>query len=165
MLLDKKGKLFGKISIVDVLVILIIIAIGAGLYYKFGKSGTVTPFTPTQTVQMTLSLESVNDYVANNVKVGDVVQDRVQNIVLGKVTDVKIGKDKSYFLNSNGLVIQGSKDGYNSLTVTFEGQGLYSSKGVTFSNIEYYINKNGTEWRIGNTFSYAKISGIKLIKG
>lgn len=164
MLLDKKGKLFGKISIVDVLVILIIIAVAGGLYYKFGKSETVTPFTHTQTVQVTLSLESVNQYIADNIKVGDVVQDRVQNITMGKVTSVKINKDKSYFLNANGLVIQGSKDGYCSLAVTFEGQGIYKDTGVTFGGVEYYLNKNDSQWRIGNTLTFSKISGIKLIK-
>jgi hypothetical protein len=164
MLLDKKGKLFGKISIVDVLVILLIIAVAGGLYYKFGKSGTVTPFTQTQTVQVTLSLESVNQYIANNIKEGDIVQDRVQNITMGKVTSVKTGPDVSYFLNSNGLTIKGSKDGYCSLTVTFEGQGLYKDTGVTFGGVEYYLNKSNVEWRIGNTTNFAKISDIKLIK-
>jgi hypothetical protein len=132
MILDKKGKLFGKISIVDVLVILLIIAVGAGLYYKFGKSGTVTPFTHTQTVQVTLSLESVNQYIGNNIKEGDIVQDRVQNVTMGKVTSVKTGPDTSYFLNANGLVIKGSKDGYCSLSVTFEGQGIYGFKKNAF---------------------------------
>jgi hypothetical protein len=164
MILDKKGKLFGKISIVDVLVILLIIAVGAGLYYKFGKSGTVTPFTHTQTVQVTLSLESVNQYIGNNIKEGDIVQDRVQNVTMGKVTSVKTGPDTSYFLNANGLVIKGSKDGYCSLSVTFEGQGIYTSTGVTFGGVEYYLNKGNVEWRIGNTTSFAKISDIKLIK-
>ena len=76
MILDKKGKLFGKISIVDVLVVVIIIAIAFGLYYKFDKSGTVTPFTETQTIRMSLYLESVNTYMIDSIKVGDPVRDR-----------------------------------------------------------------------------------------
>jgi len=114
---------------------------------------------------MTLYLESVNDYVAKNIKIGDTVQDRVQNVVLGKVTNITVGPDISYFINDKGLVVQGSRAGYNCVTITFEGQGIYGSTSATFSNIEYYINKSGTEWRIGNTFSYAKISDIKEIKG
>lgn len=164
MILDKKGKLFGKISIVDVLVVVIVVAIACGLYYKFNKSGTVTPFTATQPIQMSLYLESVNTYMIDNIKVGDEVRDRVQNVVLGKVTDVIVGPDISYFINDKGLAVQGSREGYNSATIVFEGEGIYKETGVFFSGIEYYINKNGTEWRIGNTFCYAKISGIKLLK-
>lgn len=165
MLFDKKGKLFGKISIVDILVVLLIIAIGAGLYYKFGKSGTETPFTKTSTIQMSVYLESVQDYVVKSIKKGDVVKDRVQNVEVGRVVDVKVGPDISYFINDKGMVVQGSRKGYSSVTVTFEGKGIYSPTGATFGGVEYYINKNGTEWRIGNTSSFAKISSIKLIEG
>ena len=165
MLFDKKGKLFGKISIVDVLVILLIIAIGAGLYYKFGKSGTVTPFTRTETIQMSVFMESVPDYVIKSIKNGDVVRDRVQNVEVGKVVDVKVGPDISYFINDKGMAIKGSREGYSSVTITFEGKGIYSKTGATFGGVEYYIFKNGTEWRIGNTSSFAKISDIKLIEG
>lgn len=164
MILDKKGKLFGKISIVDVLVILIVIAVGAGLYYKFGKSGTVTPFTKTSTIQMSVYLETANDYFVKNIKVGDVVKDRVQNVVMGKVVDIEIGPDISYFINDKGLVVKGSRENYSSVTITFQGEGIYSPTGVTFNGVEYYINKNGTEWRIGDTSCFAKISDIKLIK-
>lgn len=164
MILDKKGKLFGKISIVDALVVVIIIAVACGLYYKFGSSGTVTPFTDTQTIQMSVYMESVNTYMIDNIKVGDVVKDRVQNVVLGKVTDIQVGPDISYFISDRGLAVQGSREGYNSATIVFEGEGIYKETGVFFSGIEYYINKNGTEWRIGNTFCYARISDIKLVK-
>lgn len=165
MIFDKKGKLFGKISIVDILVVLLIIAIGAGLYYKFGRTGTVTPFTKTDTIQMSVYLESVQDYVVKSIKKGDVVKDRVQNVELGRVVDIKVGPDISYFINDKGLVIKGSREGYSSVTITFEGKGIYSPTGATFGGVEYYINKNQTEWRIGNTSNFGKISDIKLIKG
>jgi len=164
MLLDKKGKLFGKISVVDILVVVIIIAVAAGLYYKFGKSGTVTPFTKTSTVQLSIYMETVNDYVIKSIKVGDVVKDRVQNITLGKVVDVKVEPDMTYAINDKSLVVPFSRKGYSSATITFEGQGIYSSSGVIFGGIDYYINKNGTEWRVGNSFCFARISDIKLIK-
>ncbi len=164
MLMDKKGKLFGKISIVDVIIVVLILSLAAGAYFKFKKSGTVTPFTKTSTVQMSITMESVNTYVADNIKVGDIVKDRVQNTTLGKVTDIQIGPDISYFINDRGLAVKGSREGYVSLTITFEGQGIYSSTGVTIDGVEYYINKNATEWRVGNTFCFAKICDIKLVK-
>lgn len=164
MLLDKKGKLFGKISIVDILIAVIILGVAFGLYYKFGRTGTVTPFTKTSTIQTSIYLESVNDYVVKSIKPGDIVKDRVQNVTLGKVVDIVTGPDISYSINDKGLVMKGSREGYVSATIIFEGQGIYGSTGATFSGVEYYINKNGTEWRIGNTSSFAKICDIKLVK-
>ena len=89
MIIDNKGKFFGKISIVDILIVLIIIAAAAGVYYKYGKSDTITPFTRTDKIQMSFYMEDMPDFVANTVKVGDIAKDRVQNVLLGKVTSIK----------------------------------------------------------------------------
>lgn len=164
MLMDKKGKIFGKISIVDILIVLIIIAVIGGLYYKFGRSGTVTAFTKTDKIQMSIYHEDVPDYVVNNIKIGDIVKDRVQNVAIGKVIDIKIGPDIYFNSNANGETVTSSKPGYSSITVTIEGQGIYNPTGLTFGGVEYYINKPSTEWRVGNTFFYAKVSDIKKAK-
>jgi hypothetical protein len=161
MLFDKKGKLFGKISIVDILIAVIIIAVIGGVYYKFGKSGTVTAFTKTDKIQMSFVSESIPNYIVNSIKVGDVAKDRVQNVVVGKVVDIAIGADKQVEPNSEGVVVMSSRPDYCSVTITVEGQGIYGENGSTFGGVEYYVNKPGTEMRFGNSFFYAKVSEIK----
>lgn len=165
MLFDKKGKLFGKISIVDILIVVIIVAVIGGVYYKFGRSGTVTAFTKTDTVQVSFYSESIPKYIVDSIKVGDVAKDRVQTIVIGKVVDVKVEPDRQYEPNSEGKVILSSRPDYCSVTVVVEGQGIYAaSSGVTFGGVEYFVNKPATEMRFGNSFFYAKISDIKKAK-
>jgi hypothetical protein len=164
MLFDKKGKLFGKISIVDILIVVLIIAVIGGVYYKFGRSGTVTAFTKTDNVQVSFYSESIPKYIVESIKAGDVAKDRVQTIVIGKVVDVKVGPDLQYEPNSEGKVTLSSRPDYCSVTVVVEGQGIYASSGATFGGVEYYINKPATEMRFGNSFFYAKISDIKKAK-
>ena len=163
MILDKKGKLFGKISIVDVIIVVIIIAAIAGLYYKFGKSGTATPFTKPDTIQMTFYHEDVANYVVNAIKVGDVVKDRVQSAYFGKVTDIKIGPDIFFNPNASGQTIASSRPGYSSITITVVGQGSYTETGSTFGGVEYYVGKQ-IDMRAGVTFFYAKVYDIKKVK-
>jgi hypothetical protein len=164
MLFDKKGKLFGKVSIVDILIVVIIIAVVGGLYYKFGNSGTVTAFTKTEKVQVSFYSESIPKYIVDSIKVGDVAKDRVQTIVIGKVIDVKVGPDLQCEPNSEGKVVLSSRPDYCSVTVIVEGQGIFASSGVTFGGVEYFVNKPATEMRFGNSFFYAKISDIKKAK-
>lgn len=160
MIFDKKGKLFGKISIVDIIIIVVIIAAIAGLYYKFGKSGTVTPFTKTEKIQMSFYHEDVPDYIVNKIKIGDAVKDRVQNVVFGKVTDIKVGPDIVFNPSAGGQAVASSKPGYSSITVTVSGQGIYSATGSTFGGVEYYIGK-AVELRVGLTDYYPRVSDIK----
>jgi hypothetical protein len=130
-----------------------------GLFYKFGKSGTVTPFTKAQTIKMTIFNEDVPNFISDNVKVGDLVRDRVQNVVIGKVTEIKLGPDINYNPNDKGEEVVSSKPGYSSVTVVIDGSGLYNANGATFGGVEYFINKN-VEWRVGITDFYAKITSL-----
>ena len=162
MIIDKKGKLFGKISIVDILIIFIIIAAALGVYYKFGKTGASPILTKTDPVEITMFMESVPEYVVKSIEVGDVVKDRQQNILLGKVTSVKVGPDITYYPDKDGIVRVSSKQGYVSVTITVEGQGLYSDTGVTINGLEYYVYK-AFETRVGPANFYFRITDIKKV--
>jgi hypothetical protein len=163
MIMDNKGKLFGRISIVDILIVVIIIAGIVGAYYKFGKSSMGTTFTKTEKIQMTFYMEDTSDFVAKSVNVGDIVKDRVQGTVLGKVTDVKIGPDIVFYPDADGKAVKSSKPGYASITITVEGQGVYSNTEATFGGSDYYVNKS-FELRVGIANLFPRISAIKEVK-
>ena len=160
MIIDNKGKLFGKVSIVDLLIVVILIAGLLGAYYKFGRHDSTGIIGKTQKVTMTFFQEDIQGYVADDIKVGDIVKDRQNSVVLGKVTDVKIGADIMFYPNSDGKVTQSSKPGYVSIQITVEGQGDLSNTGATFSNVDYYVNKQ-FELRVGISNLYPRISSIK----
>ena len=49
-IMDRNGRLFGKISIVDVVVILVVLVMGAAIYYKTHQPQTGTKVTTTKIV-------------------------------------------------------------------------------------------------------------------
>lgn len=163
MIIDDRGRLFGKISIIDILVVFIVVAAIGGAYYKFGKSKTLTPFTKPDKVEIVFFAEDIPEYAGTGIRPGDLANDRVTNSVFGKVTDVAVGPDVFYSPNKDGQMIKSSKDGYISLTVVVEGTGKFTNSGVSFSNMDYYVNKQ-LEVRFGNTAMYAKIKSIKKIE-
>ena len=163
MIIDEKGKLFGKISIVDILIVAVLLAAIGGVYYKFGRSKTATPFTKSDTIEVSFYIEDIPDFVANSIKEGDLVKDRVNNVTIGKVTNVKVGPDIIFFPTSEGQVISSSKPGYASVQFTATGQGIYSDTGSSISGMEYYINKQ-FELRVGKVNIYPRISSIEKAK-
>lgn len=75
----------------------------------------------TDTFVITYYTESVPFYVAESIGgVGDAVYDSVNDVKLGKVTDLKLEDAKNYYISENGNSIIGNKFGYNSVTVTTE---------------------------------------------
>ena len=165
MLIDNKGKLFGKINVIDLFIILIVVAAVAGLAPKFIKSGTSNPiFSKSDTIITEISVEESPEYTINDIKKGDYVKDPVRNSYIGKVVDIKSAPSIYFAPNDKGEMVKTTKVGYQSATITVEGNGIYSDRstqgGVTIDNVDQYIGRQ-QEIRIGHASVYARISSFK----
>lgn len=137
----EKGKILGKINVFDILIVLVIILAATGVYYKFSKSNNLI-FNKTDNMQVAFFAEDVADFAAKSVKEGDIVKDRTSGVVIGTVKKVEIGSDIYYAADAEGNMVKSSKEGYSSVKVTVTGKGVYSGKGVTFGNADFYINRS-----------------------
>ena len=164
MIIDNKGKLFGKISIIDILVVLILVGGVAGIGYKYAKAKVNSPFTKGDTIITQFYYDEISDYAANDIKVGDMVTDRATSSNFGKVTKVEVNPSNSYASDDKGKWVKSPKEGYNSVIVTVEGPGVYkdgtNAQGVGFGGIDYYVYKS-VEVQIGNTTFWAKVYSLK----
>jgi len=159
VIIDSKGKLFGKISIIDILIVLVVIGIIAGVGYKFTRSKTPTVFTKQDTLEVEFFVEEVLDAVANSIKIGDAAKEAVQNASFGTVKDIKIDKAISYAADDKGEYKVSSRPGYSSVVITTEAKGIYGSNGTTIGSAEYYIGSYMT-LRVGNAALYGRITRI-----
>lgn len=161
MIIDKKGRILGKVSIIDVLVLLLILAVLGGVGYKYKKSGTATPFTRLDDLEITLYQEEAPEPAAKGVKTGDPVREAIQGSYFGKVKDVKIDKSVSWVEDRNdGKYVASFKQGYASIYITIEGKGLFGDNGVTIDNAVYFVGKT-LEVRVGNSVFWARIWDIR----
>ena len=91
-LIDREGRLFGKISIIDVLVLAVVIVMAVALYVKTNHreiTSTTTSDTPF-TYQILVS--GVRGYVADAIREKDMLYD-VDNSsggALGEITDIQV---------------------------------------------------------------------------
>lgn len=165
MIIDNKGKLFGKVSIIDILIVLIVVGAIAGVGYKFGKAKIVNPLTGAKDgIQIQFYSAEVLDYAAKSVKIGDPVVDVLQNVTVGKVKEVKIGKSASPASGSTGDWAAAPKPGYASLLVTVDTEGKYGNSGVTIGNGVFYVGQSFERFTIGNAafnFNSIKVYDIK----
>lgn len=160
MIIDDKGRLFKKINLIDLLIILIILAAGIFVFTKFRRANIVTPLAKQEPVAITFIIESVPEYAANNVEVDDPVTDRVTSSYLGKVTKVEKKPDISYAADENGKYIRSSKEGYCSLEFTVEGSGVFNGKVVNIGNTNYYVYRDTTVY-VGDTMLFTRIKNIE----
>lgn len=97
-MIDEKGKLFGVLNIVDILIIVFAAAVVGGAYV-FMKNN-ITKSTPTTTYNVTLELKNVEKDFCDSIIPGKTVMDRVQNKPFGTLNDVRIEPSVEYNVSS-----------------------------------------------------------------
>lgn len=143
MLIDNKGKLFGKINIIDLIILLIIVGAVAGAVYKFSKAN-VGPMVKQDDVVIKFYTEEVPDFVASVVQKGDTVIDDGKNTLFGSVTDVSVNPSETVAMTSDGQFVKSEKPGTKSILITSEIKGVMGSNGATIGGVNYNIGQTLT---------------------
>ena len=122
--IDRDGRIFGLVSVVDLLVLIFLVLAGVSLYLKANVLDTTQTaqshdLSAMDTVSVQVLVSNVSDFVADALEIGDEVYDQgnFDAGVLGTISDIQI-QDASYIAElSNGLqaVVSGAEDHCNIL--------------------------------------------------
>ena len=126
-IIDRHGRLFGKISVIDVLVIAVVLVMAAALFFKSNQTHTGTSVT-SETITYQMVANGVRTYVADAVQVGDLMydQDRSSGGTLGKIVDIQVlPGTKLGEMNDGTAGMVPVEDGVD-LLLTIEGSGIVS---------------------------------------
>lgn len=144
-IIDRNGRLFGKISIIDVIVILAVVVMALAIYVKTHKPQTGSNVSST-TIVYQMKVDNLPQYVVDAIQVGDDIYDKERSTggSLGKITDIQIS-DGTYEakLDDGTYEIIPAQDRYN-LLLTIEGQGLVESDGSYLLNRVYDLGVNSS---------------------
>ena len=121
-----------KFNIVDIIVILILVAGIAfvGVRMFGGEEPAAADPTTGSTYHVTFHAECVREDVANTLVLGSKAENASRNMDLGTLIDFTIGEAIAYGTDSNGHVVQGTKPGYVSVSLTCELTGIDQSTGL-----------------------------------
>ncbi len=157
MFIDKKGKLFGKINIIDLLILLVLVVAIAVLGVKFlGKGGK-----DTQTLEMKFHIEEIDTWVTEKVQEGDALYDGTYEQSLGVVTKVDPGEAKTWGLASDGQYVLTSREGFNSLTITGEVKGTKTAVGAEVNGQLYGVGHSMVLYA-GDAKLYLRVQDISV---
>lgn len=158
-MIDKNGKIGGKVSIIDLLIVVILLAALAFVGYRFltkDRSGVVN----TQDVYLSFTGSEVPNYVVDNLEIGARVFDDTENNVLGYVTDVQTGKGYHYDVDKSGQTVALFPDDSSSVTVTALAHGTLDPNGLLIGGTRYAIGHTFVVY-IGDCKLYLRISGLE----
>ncbi|MBO4343999.1 MAG: DUF4330 domain-containing protein [Clostridia bacterium] len=153
----KDGKIFGKINVIDFLVILLVIAvIAAGIKFVFFNNGGES-----DTLIMKFRIEEVDNFVAEKVKIGDSLYDDTGDNDLGTVIDVETDDSISYSVSEDGLYNMTSREGYKSMIITGEVKGRKTKLGAEIKGTKYGVG-HSMVLRAGDAKLYLRVYDIQV---
>ncbi len=156
-MIDKNGKVFGKINIIDLLVLLILVVAIAVVGVKFITPGD----TELQTLEMEFYTEEVNDWVAEKINPGDVLYDGTYDLKLGTVVKAVQDEPMTWGLTQEGQYVLAPRDGYCSLTVIGEVQGVKTANGAEIDGNMYGVGHSMVLYA-GDAKMYLRVSDIRV---
>lgn len=136
-IMDRNGRLFGKVSIIDVLVVLVVVVMAIALYMKNNTlEASKTGESSNTPIVFVVEAENVHLNVVDAIQVGDKVydKDRSSGGAIGVITAVEeIDASKVEKLD-NGTYARLTNENARNLIITIEGSG-------SVTNGRYAINK------------------------
>jgi hypothetical protein len=135
---NKKSKVFHKINFIDFCVIIIVLVIAAGAYYKFGVLNKTGGTTELQPVTYTVEIKRVREYALQNVREGDELYDKTSGNSIGKIVKVESEQATEPVLCNDGIYRTGTVQNRINLIITVIGEGTVTERGC-FINKTYEL--------------------------
>ena len=148
-IIDKNGRLFGKISVIDLLVIAVVAVIAAAVYVKNNAVPTGSGTVKEQKIVFQIKAAGLEDYLTDAVRVGDKVYDANYSSgsgPVGKITQVQVLNDPGLLLYEDmpdGTLPVIEVEGTVDLLITVEGTGVSDGRSYTINRV-YEVGVNAS---------------------
>lgn len=143
-IIDDKGRLFGKISLIDIIVVIIVIVLGFAVYSRFfTKEQTATAISSNDTFIYELRVNGVRDLTVNSLSVGDAVYEAVSDTYLGVISNIEVMDCYQETATLYGRYVMAPVENRYDLIITVDSEGLISS-GRYYASRNYEISLNMT---------------------
>lgn len=151
MIIDNKGKLFGKINIIDLLVVLVLIVAVLVTYFKFNMSAHSNVSETNGYVEFEVQIDGVRDFTTQSINEGDVVYDSQNDVCLGEVVSKRIESEERHITKSDGTIVLSDVPERYKLFITIGSDARINDAGIyvggtkpviKYQNLEMETQKN-----------------------
>ncbi len=162
-MIDKNGKLFGKINLIDLLIILIIIAAVVFFATKAFTPAQEAAGTETGTVQVQFFSSKAPVGTAEAIELGAPAFEDTTNVQFGKVIAVESEPAYTYLVDDDGNPVKTEVPYNYAVSVTVELEGNLTEKGLYVGGRLYGVGANFT-MHFGKSTVYASVSGVSSVE-
>ena len=142
-MIDKNGRLFGKISIIDLLIVVVILAILAGAYMiLFGGSSPIEIAAEGTTIRYQVEMQHETETFSKQPSIGGSVFNSSKNYGIGSLVDIEIYEAMDTVENvMTGTFDRVSMPGFYDVILTIEAQAVVTDSTIKIGQQEVRIGE------------------------
>ena len=141
--IDENGRLFGLVSIIDVVVIAVAAVLAVALYTKDSAMPIASVADPMQTIRYTVSINNMPEGRLESLRVGDQIYDKETGNHMGTIKDIKSEDCVISMLKADRTYVMAPIEERYNVTLSVEAQVRVDERG------HYYVNRSnivGVGW-------------------
>ena len=160
----RDGKIFGKVNIIDLFIVIGLIGAIGFVVLQFRGGGGVPFLAQAEQREFYISFfaEEIEDFTVNAIEIGDVVIDSLRNVSLGTVTALDIRDARVWNADIYGNTVQSNKDGFSSIEITARLTAPPDPHGIMIAGNRYGVGHTVTI-RAGRTTLTLRVSGLEEV--
>lgn len=137
-LINKNGKIFGKFNILDLFIIVMIIVLGIGGFYKIRKTNPTDIIIP-KPVELKISVIEREKFGIDMMEEGDILKEYDTGTVLGEIKKIEVNPATAEVTNADGEIkIAEIPDRYD-LLITIDGKAIITENSIISGKSELRI--------------------------
>lgn len=142
-IIDRDGRLFGKVSVIDILVVLLVILLAAAFHVKNTRLDASKSDGAKEDITITMLAENLPVNAAEALRVGDKVFDRERSSggAIGVITDIEILPAGITEELTNGTFQRLTNADGRNVVLTIQGQGAVTNGRYTLNRV-YELGTN-----------------------
>jgi len=156
-MIDKNGKVGGKINLIDLLIILVVIA-GVG-FVAFRSLRSNDSGVATEPVNITFYVENTFSHVVDQLETGTSVWDYSSNINVGTLESFTSAPFTAPVSDGKGALVDVPINGKFQATLNIKADGVLGPHGVTIDGQLYGVGHTLVMY-LGECKVFASVSGI-----
>ena len=173
-MLDKKGRLFGKISIVDILVVVIVFVMLCGAFFAYQKISNKAVLTEDKSLvqtsqaemlEVTMRLKEVRHMTIDAISVGHEIYAKDTGKYLGEITEVTLEPSFRLIYDTDGSPVMAEVPERQDVLIKVHIPGSRLENGYYTANNVRLVHGTGLEIKTANIQTTPVIENITIVSG
>ena len=160
-MIDEKGRLFGKVSIIDIVVVLAIAVLAAGFVYNRTAQHVRQIIMADTPLCVTFLVEGVREFSLEAVQEGDVFFRQHERVPLGTVTRIDTGPAYDIMVRTDGTAVYVPVEGRYNMYITLSGVGSVTDNGFFVNGTQQMAEGGRLSIQSNTLLTMAMVYNIK----